>query len=136
MSSIVPIFRDSGFDPEAVQALGKAYDLACLSLHPVVQEILAKKIIEVAQRGERDPDRLAAIALVNLGSLHCEITRRLGLIPNFFMSAPDAPEVVAKLWDFAKSAYIESPIPSLFKGFGCGCPWWNATLARGLLPRQ
>jgi hypothetical protein len=25
------------------------------------------KIIEVAQRGERDPDRLAAIALANLG---------------------------------------------------------------------
>ena len=120
MSSIVPIFRGSGFDAEAVQALGKAYDLACLSLHPggqppVVQEILARKIIEVAQRGERDPERLAAIALANLGSLHCEITRRLGLIPNFFMSAPDAPEVVAKLWDFAKSAYIESPIPSLFK---------------------
>ena len=120
MSSIVSIFRDSGFDAEATQALGKAYDVACLSLHPrgqppVVQEILAKKIIEVAQRGERNPDRLAAIALANLGSLHCEITRRLGLIPNFFMSAPDAPEVVEKLWDFAKSAYIESPIPSLFK---------------------
>ena len=120
MSSLVSIFRDGGFDAEATQALGKAYDVACLSLHPkgqppVVQEILAKKIIEVAQRGERNPDRLAAIALANLGPLHCEITRRLGLIPNFFMSAPDAPEVVAKLWDFAKSAYIESPIPSLFK---------------------
>ena len=120
MSSIVPVFRDSGFDAEATQALGKAYDIACLSLHPggqppVVQEILAKKIIEVAQRGERNPDRLAAIALANLGSLHCEITRRLGLIPNFFMSAPDAPEVVAKLWDFAKLAYIESPIPA-FQG--------------------
>jgi len=120
VSSIVPVFRDSGFDAEATQALGKAYDVACLSLHPkgqppVVQEILAKKIIEVAQRGERNPDRLAAIALANLGPLHREITRRLGLIPNFFMSAPDAPEVVEKLWEFAKSAYIESPIPSLFK---------------------
>ena len=50
MSSIVPVFRDSGFDAEATQALGKAYDIACLSLHPggqppVVQEILAKKIM-------------------------------------------------------------------------------------------
>ena len=120
MSSIVPVFRDSGFDAEATQALGKAYDIACVSLHPsgrppVVQGILARKIIEVAQRGERDPDRLAAIALANMGSLHCEITRRFGLIPNFFMSAPDAPEVVEKLWDFAKSAYLDSPIPSLFK---------------------
>jgi hypothetical protein len=116
----VPIFRGSGFDAEATQALGKAYDLACLSLHPngqppVVQETLAKTIIEIAQRGERDPDRLAAVALAKLGPFHCEITRRLGLIPNFFMSAPDAPEVVEKLWDFARSAYIESPIPSLFK---------------------
>ena len=120
MSSIVPIFRDSGFDAEATQALGKAYDIACRSLHPngqppVVQEILAKKIIEVAQRGERDPDRLAAIALANLGPFHRDVTRRFGLIPNFFMSAPDAPEIVEKLWDFAKSAYLDNPIPSLFK---------------------
>ena len=64
VSSIVPVFRDSGFDAEATQALGKAYDIACVSLHPsgrppVVQGILARKIIECAQRGERDPDRLA-----------------------------------------------------------------------------
>jgi hypothetical protein len=66
---IVPLFRSGGFDAEATQDLGKAYDIACHSLHPkgrppVLQEALAKKIIEAAQRGERDPDRLAAIALV------------------------------------------------------------------------
>ena len=120
MSLIVPIFRDSGFDAEATEALGKAYDIACRALHPkgqppVVQEILAKKIIEVARRGERDPDRLAAIALANLGPFHREVTRRFGLIPNFFMATPDAPEIVERLWDFAKSAYLDSPIPSLFK---------------------
>jgi hypothetical protein len=120
VSLIVPIFRDSGFDAEATEALGKAYDIACRALHPkgqppVIQEILAKKIIEVAQRGERDPDRLAAIALANLGPFHREVTRRFGLIPNFFMATPDAPEIVERLWDFAKSAYLDSPIPSLFK---------------------
>ena len=120
MSSIVPVFRDSGFDAEATAALGKAYDIACRSLHPkgrppVLQEMLAKKIIEVAQRGERDPDRMAAIALANLGPFHREVTRRFGLIPNFFMSAPDAPEIVEKLWDFAQAAYLDSPIPALFK---------------------
>lgn len=31
------------------------------------------------------------------------------------MSAPDAPEIIEKLWDFAKSAYLDNPIPSLFK---------------------
>ncbi len=120
MSSIVPIFKDSGFDAEATRALGEAYDIACRSLHPtgpppVVQEFLAKKIIELAQRGERDPDRLATVALSNMGPFHREVTRRFGLIPNFFMSAPDAPEIVEKLWDFAKSAYLDNPIPSLFK---------------------
>jgi hypothetical protein len=32
--SIVPIFRSGGFDAEATQNLGKAYDIACRSLHP------------------------------------------------------------------------------------------------------
>ena len=68
MSSVVPLFKGRGFDDEATQILGKAYDIACRSLHrkgqpPVVQEFLAKKIIEAAQYGERDPDRLAGIAL-------------------------------------------------------------------------
>ena len=82
---------------------------------PSSKKILAKKIIEAAQRGERDPDRLAAIALGVLGPFYRNVTFRFGLIPNFFMSAPDAPEIVEELWDFAKSAYLENPIPSLFK---------------------
>jgi hypothetical protein len=77
--------------------------------------MLARRIIEAAQRGEHDPDRLAGLALGVLGPFHREVSRRFGLVPNFFMSAPDAPEIVEKLWDFAKSAYLENPIPSLFK---------------------
>ena len=61
------------------------------------------------------PTGLAAIALSMLGPFHREVARRFGLVPNFFMSAPDAPEIVEKLWDFAKSAYLDNPIPSLFK---------------------
>ena len=44
-----------------------------------------------------------------------EVASRFGLVPNFFASAPDAPEIIAKLWDFAKAAYLDNPIPSLFK---------------------
>src|SRR6185312_9895839 len=47
--------------------------------------------------------------------VHQEVSRRFGLVPNFFMSTPDAPEIVDKLWEFAKSAYLDNPIPSLFK---------------------
>lgn len=93
MASIIPFFRDRGFDIEATQALGKAYDIACRSLHPKgrvpsTHEFLAKKIIESAQRGERDPDRLAAIALSKLSTFHRDVTRRFGLIPNFFVISP------------------------------------------------
>jgi hypothetical protein len=116
----VPLFKDSAFDAEATHVLGSAYDIACRSLHPkgrlpVIQDQLARKIIEAAQRGERDPERLATIALGTLGAFHRDVTRRFGLVPNFFMSAPDAPEIVEKLWDFATSAYLDNPIPSLFK---------------------
>ena len=120
MSSVVPLFKGRGFDDEATQILGKAYDIACRSLHskgqpPVVQEFLAKKIIEAAQYGERDPDRLAGIALGMLSPLHREVSQRFGLIPNFFLSTPDAPEIIEKLWDFARAAYLDNPMPTLFK---------------------
>jgi hypothetical protein len=117
---IVPIFRNGSFDDAMTRNLGRAYEIACRSLHakgqpPVIQETLARKIIEAAQHGERDPDRLAGIALSSLGPFHREVSRRFGLIPNFFMSAPDAPEIVEKLWEFAKSAYLDNPMPALFK---------------------
>jgi len=120
VASIIPFFRGRGFDAEATQALGRAYDIACRSLHPsgrarTTQEFLAKKIIEAAQRGERDPDRLAGIALSKLTGFHHDVAKRFGLVPNFFVSAPDAPEILERLWDFAKSAYLDNPIPSLFK---------------------
>jgi hypothetical protein len=53
--------------------------------------------------------------LSKLSAFHLDVTKRFGLVPNFFVSAPDAPEVLDRLWDFAKAAYLDSPIPSLFK---------------------
>jgi hypothetical protein len=44
-----------------------------------------------------------------------EVAARFGLVPNFFRSAPDAPFVMRELWLFAKSAYLDAPIPTLFK---------------------
>jgi hypothetical protein len=48
-------------------------------------------------------------------SFRRDVIARFGLVPNFFSSAEDAPEMVERLWDFAKAAYIDSPIPSLFR---------------------
>jgi Histidine kinase len=44
-----------------------------------------------------------------------EVAARFGLVPNFFRSAPAAPLVIRELWLFAKSAYLDNPIPTLFK---------------------
>ena len=44
-----------------------------------------------------------------------EVAARFGLVPNFFRSAPEARLVVRELWLFAKSAYLDTPIPTLLK---------------------
>jgi len=48
-------------------------------------------------------------------SFHQEVAKRFRLVPNFFVSAPDAPEIVERLWAFAAAAYLDNPIPTLFK---------------------
>jgi hypothetical protein len=60
------------FDPEATAAMMEAYDKACRSMHdwgqPVVmREIIAKRIIQLAARGEQDTDQLCEQALRSLG---------------------------------------------------------------------
>jgi hypothetical protein len=51
---------------------GPKAERACQSLHDngqpdLVRQIIAKRIIEVARKGERDPDELCARALRALG---------------------------------------------------------------------
>jgi hypothetical protein len=48
-------------------------------------------------------------------SFHTQVEKRFRLVPNFFVSAPDAPEIVERLWAFAAAAYLDNPIPTLFK---------------------
>ena len=70
--TIMPLLKYQAFDPQAIEALGAAYDKACQSLNDggqagLVRDVIAKRIIELAQSGERDPDRLCASALASLG---------------------------------------------------------------------
>jgi PAS domain S-box-containing protein len=48
-------------------------------------------------------------------SFEREVLGCFGVMPNFFCSASAAPGLIEELWAFAKSAYIDSPLPSLFK---------------------
>ncbi len=44
-----------------------------------------------------------------------EVADRFGVLPNFFCTAEAVPGLLEELWKFAKSAYLDSPLPSLFK---------------------
>jgi hypothetical protein len=67
------IRQNDAFSPEVLEALGKAYDMALAALHDigqpeVVREVIAKRIIRAAQKGEHDPAALCAIALAAFNS--------------------------------------------------------------------
>jgi len=47
--------------------------------------------------------------------LEREITERFGLLPNFFRLTPETPQIAVKVWEFAQAAYLDNPLPSLFK---------------------
>ena len=47
--------------------------------------------------------------------LRKRVDERFGMLPNFFRVAPETPEITEKLWGFAQAAYLDNPLPSLFK---------------------
>jgi PAS domain S-box-containing protein len=47
--------------------------------------------------------------------LERRIGERFGVLPNFFRLAPETPEITEKLWGFAQVAYLDNPLPSVFK---------------------
>jgi hypothetical protein len=56
------------FDDDVIRAMGAALELACKSLpHPchneVARDLIAKRIVEAASTGERDPAKLSEGAL-------------------------------------------------------------------------
>lgn len=60
------------FDDRAIAAMIVAYDKTCGSLlpselHPLVREMIGKRIIDAARKGERDPEVLHQEALKTLG---------------------------------------------------------------------
>jgi hypothetical protein len=75
---IVPLLANSSFDPEAVEVLSAAFEDAWAKLKETgstftrpayergAREVLAKCIIEMAQRGERDRHQLTQAAVTYL----------------------------------------------------------------------
>jgi PAS domain S-box-containing protein len=47
--------------------------------------------------------------------LENSVEQRFGVLPNFFLLAPETPDIIEKLWGFAQAAYLDNPLPSVFK---------------------
>ena len=75
---MVALLSNAAFDSEDTELLGAAFEAAWEKLNTagsalaegseaaLTRELLAKRIIEMAKRGERNPDRLVEIALDHL----------------------------------------------------------------------
>ena len=63
MATIIPFLQDNAFDPDAVRGMSIALEEVCRKLQlngdQAAREAIAVRIIELARRGERDPERLS-----------------------------------------------------------------------------
>ncbi len=65
---ITPFLARQSFDPEAIDEMSAAFVAACDALHLKVGDdpatrLVAEKVIELAQRGIRDPNLLCKLTL-------------------------------------------------------------------------
>jgi PAS domain S-box-containing protein len=77
-----------------------------------------------AHDGEEDDDRgVQGEGLLNgdrprrnaASNLENRVEERFGVLPNFFRLASETPEITEKLLGFAEAAYLDNPLPSVFK---------------------
>jgi hypothetical protein len=71
--AVYRLFKNKAFEPEAITMMTRAYADVCRTLglsdrdHPEANAV-AQKVVEFAQRGERDPVRLREHVLAALRS--------------------------------------------------------------------
>lgn len=71
---IYDILKGGAFEPKHIEAMGQAFEAVCSGLgltnrDDPLRDLVARKVIECAQRGEYDPRRLARIVLSALQRL-------------------------------------------------------------------
>jgi hypothetical protein len=62
----------SPFNPDATAVVAEAFDQICRELHDtgqpdIVREVIARRVIEIASRGEQNPEKLCVATLSSLG---------------------------------------------------------------------
>jgi hypothetical protein len=69
---ILPLLNGRSFDSATIRVMERAFNKAIKKLpetgqRALARQVLAERIIDIAKRGERDPDELARRALHELG---------------------------------------------------------------------
>jgi hypothetical protein len=69
--AIYRLLQDSAFEPEVIELMSAAYELALMLIElkdrdDPLTETIARYIIESAQTGERDPQKMCSAALARL----------------------------------------------------------------------
>jgi hypothetical protein len=67
------LLQGSAFEPELIALLAQAYETASVRIGkdqpPLVLETIAKQIIDIAGRGERDPQKMVEYAIRSIEPL-------------------------------------------------------------------
>jgi hypothetical protein len=98
------VISDRSFDAETMGIIGEAFNKACKEMHDKTQpgwfrESIAKRLTEIAARGERDPETMCESALISLG-----------LVPNrFTIRCPQISPAVRRYADTATGGLPSIP---------------------------
>jgi hypothetical protein len=80
MTKIIPFLQDDAFGPDALRAMSTALEEVCRTLKVEndqgAREVMAIRIIELARRGERDPERLRDRVLREAGATVVDVVAR------------------------------------------------------------
>lgn len=84
----------------------------------VVRDLTARRRPEEVLPASEERRRSASPstdAAASLEALWTEIRQRMGVCPSFFKLATPEPTIARALFDLAKIAYLDSPLPAVFK---------------------
>lgn len=69
----------------------------------------------MAHHAQSEVSKISKEEAARLAGIRAEIQQRMGLWPSFFQSASDSPGRLESLWRQTQEAYLDNPLPPLFK---------------------
>jgi PAS domain S-box-containing protein len=97
----------------------KALKTGAERIIPASEKIVNPAVGQVQEFATNEGNGLMASgnarSVISVQELQLRVIDRFGMLPNFFQLSPETPEITEKLWGFAQAAYLDGPLPSVFK---------------------